>query len=87
MARVQPHHERCTACNLCVLACSFHHEGSFGRRSTSISILKDEDEGRVDIVIHGEDTSEHLACDECRNEHRPLCVDWCPTGALFLLEK
>ena len=50
MPTIETRNERCAACNLCVLACSFHHEKAFGRRGASIDILKNEREGEVEIV-------------------------------------
>ena len=75
-------HGRCGACNLCALACSFHHEGAFGRRNSSIEIIKDEREGEVEIVIFDGAQDDRKPCDGCANEERPLCVQWCPVGAL-----
>lgn len=79
---IEPRHERCGACNLCVLACSFHHEQAFGRRSASIEIVKDEREGEVEIVIFDEARDGRRSCDGCADEDQPLCVQWCPVGAL-----
>ncbi|MDP6342836.1 MAG: hypothetical protein QF578_23790 [Alphaproteobacteria bacterium] len=81
---IEPRHERCGACNLCVLACAFHHEGAFGRRSASIEIHKNEREGEVEIVIFDEPRDGHKACDGCLNEDRPLCAQWCPVRALLI---
>ncbi|MDP6692013.1 MAG: hypothetical protein QF384_21150 [Alphaproteobacteria bacterium] len=84
ISTITPRHQRCGACNLCVLACSFHHEGSFGRRNASIDIIKDEREGEVEIVIFDEARDGRKPCDGCANEERPLCVQWCPVGALAI---
>lgn len=75
--------ERCAACHLCVLACSFHHEGAFGRRGASIDILKNEREGDVEIIIFGEGQNGRKPCDGCVSEDKPLCIVWCPAGALL----
>lgn len=82
VSTILPRHDRCGACNLCVLACSFHHEGAFGRRNSSIEIIKNEREGDVEIVIFDEARHGRRPCDGCTTEERPLCVQWCPVGAL-----
>ncbi len=84
IATIEPRHQRCGACNLCVLACAFHHDGAFGRRNASIDIIKDEREGEVEIVIFDEARDGRKPCDGCANEERPLCVQWCPVGALSI---
>jgi Fe-S-cluster-containing dehydrogenase component len=78
--------ERCGACNLCVLACSYHHVGSFGRRFSSIRIHKDEAEGDVEIAIAAAGDIGGPVCDACPDQEIPLCVSWCPTGALLTRE-
>jgi Fe-S-cluster-containing dehydrogenase component len=86
MSIIQPKHERCAACNLCVLACSFHHEKAFSRRGASIDIIKDEREGEVEVVIFSDAHDGRRPCDDCLNETKPLCVVWCPAGALLVRE-
>ncbi|MBL6946032.1 MAG: hypothetical protein ISR47_05295 [Rhodospirillales bacterium] len=86
MPTIELRHERCAACNLCVLACSFHHEKAFGRRGASIDIVKNEREGEVEIVILDDSRDGRRACDGCTNEETPLCVVWCPVGALLARE-
>ena len=86
MRTIEPRNTRCAACHLCVLACSFHHEGTFGRRASSIRIVKDEAEGTVEVCIAGADGNGPPACDGCVGEAAPLCVEWCPTGALLARE-
>lgn len=75
--------ERCGACHLCVLACSYHHVGAFGRRFSSIRILKDEAQGEVEIAIAAVGDGGGPACDACPDEAMPLCISWCPVGALL----
>ncbi len=84
MTSIEPRHERCGACNLCVLACSFHHVGAFGRRDSSIEIIKDEREGEVEIVIFDNAQTDRQACDGCVDEAMPMCAQWCPVGALAI---
>ena len=82
MSAIQIRPERCGACNLCVLACSFHHIQAFSRRRSSIDILKNETEGSVEIVIREVARDGRIACDGCSEEDSPLCAEWCPVGAI-----
>ena len=86
MRVIEPRNARCAACHLCVLACAFHHEGAFGRRASSIVIVKNEAEGTVEVRIAGAACDGRPACDGCVGEAAPLCVEWCPTGALAARE-
>jgi len=74
--------ERCAACYICELACSFHHEGVFGRRLSSVEIRKDAPTGKVAIAIHGAGAGRRRACDACEGEPKPLCIIWCPVSAI-----
>jgi len=70
---------RCTACGLCELACSFHHFKSFLPDKASISVCMDR-KGRLEITTLP-------TCDLCKNEEMPMCVEFCPTGAVKLINK
>jgi Fe-S-cluster-containing dehydrogenase component len=65
---------RCTACGLCELACSFHHSKSFLPDKASIVICMDR-KGHIEIKTLP-------TCDFCKNEDMPMCVEFCPTGAI-----
>ncbi|MFO8164650.1 MAG: hypothetical protein ACQEQO_03655 [Thermodesulfobacteriota bacterium] len=70
---------RCTACGLCELACSFHHSKSFLPDKASIVICMDR-KGHIEIKTLP-------TCDFCTNEEIPMCMDFCPTGAIKLKNK
>lgn len=62
--------DKCTGCRICEEACSFYHYKQFNPRRSYIQVLKKESEG---IFIP-------MTCQHCG---KPLCVDACPTGALY----
>jgi Fe-S-cluster-containing hydrogenase component 2 len=79
---LRPIPERCAACSICELACTFHHTKAFGRRPSSIAVHKDHVTGEVTIAIHETEAGPRRACDLCAGERVPLCVKWCPVGAV-----
>ena len=77
-------HQRCTGCRACEIACTFHHQGEFGRRGGSLEVRRDSDSGEIELVhILKPDTSRPV-CDLCRGENAPLCVKFCSAGAITL---
>jgi len=74
--------EKCAACDICELACSYHHSQSFSRSLSSIEIHKIESTGKVQISILEAKDPFRKACDRCEGEEIPLCVKWCPVGAI-----
>jgi Fe-S-cluster-containing dehydrogenase component len=62
---------RCVGCRLCELACSFSRHGAFNPAEAAIAVYF-QDDGTLAVVV-SED------CAACR---RPLCVDFCPVGAI-----
>ena len=74
--------EKCGACRICELVCSYHHTKIFGRRPSSIEIYKEPATGDVEFCIHEMDGEGHHACDLCADEPIPLCVKWCPAEAI-----
>ena len=67
--------ERCYGCRTCELACSFHHQGVFGSKLSSIRVGRPNQTGR--IKWHRD-----FSCDSCGAEETPLCVKYCFYGAL-----
>jgi len=74
--------EKCIICNLCVLACSFHHGKVFSRNRSSIEVNVYGKERRIEIVIYGQKEGGRLACDDCKGEREPLCTKYCIPKAL-----
>ncbi|HDR14703.1 MAG TPA: hypothetical protein ENN79_04290 [Desulfobacteraceae bacterium] len=63
--------ERCAGCRLCELACSFARYGHFNPAEAGIQVTF-KDDGTLSVMVNGE-------CNTCR---KPLCVAFCPVGAI-----
>ena len=61
---------RCTACHYCELACSYSHFKVLDISKSNIHLIVEPDSGRREI-IH---------CLHCDNA---LCLEACPTGAIY----
>lgn len=70
--------ELCSGCRACELGCSFHHKRTFSRGNSSVYIKRNEREGIFEITIEGRSP----ACDLCRGERYPMCVQFCSMEAL-----
>lgn len=66
----------CKGCQICELACSFHHTKEFTPENASVRIYFDS-EGGLKVVILP-------TCDLCLNEKIPLCMEFCPSRAIKL---
>jgi len=71
MSDVAVDEARCVGCRLCELACSFGRTGAFDPEAAAIRVTF-RDDGRLSVTV--DDT-----CSACRD---PLCVEFCPVGAL-----
>lgn len=76
--------ERCTGCRICEIVCAYHHKKIFSRKISSIFVRRIERRGEFEITIWEEGKNGRLPCDVCANEKQPLCVKFCPAGALIL---
>ena len=65
----------CVGCRVCELACSFHHKGFFSPEVSSIKISRDNQNGEIGLFIDS-------TCDLCKEEARPLCIEYCVYLAL-----
>jgi Fe-S-cluster-containing hydrogenase component 2 len=77
---IQWNRDRCYACRMCQLVCSFHHTGRFWPDKSSIDVYRKPTEGT--IVWRIEDS-----CDHCQDEPEPLCVTHCKYAALRFAEE
>ncbi len=66
--------ERCTACRACELACSQSKEGAFVPALSRIKVVQFMEQG-----VHVP-----MVCTQC---NRPVCLEACPTEALYLDRK
>ncbi len=76
--------ERCTGCEACELACSYHHKQIFSPSIASIHIQRKEAEGKVDIILYRQAEDGHLACNCPKG--RESCLNFCTEAARDELE-
>lgn len=69
MKRLRVHPDLCLGCQLCVLECSFRHEGVFGLALARLSIRSDEEQCAFTPRV-------------CRQCGKALCLEACPQGAI-----
>ena len=62
---------RCHDCQTCALACSLWHEGECNLNLSRVSVTKDMDRYKFNILV-------------CRHCESPDCVPACPTEALVI---
>lgn len=67
----------CGGCRTCEFACSFHHKDEFNPEISSIKILDKVNEPGYVVLLVEEIDGESKACDFCRKEEVPLCVQYC----------
>lgn len=67
----------CGGCRTCEFACSFHHKDEFNPEISSIKILDKVNEPGYMVLLVEENDGESKACDFCREEKVPLCVQYC----------
>jgi len=69
--------ERCTGCQACVLACSYHHSNVFSlTNKSSIEIFRNNQNGEININYN------QASCDMCPDEEVPLCIQFCAIEAI-----
>lgn len=71
---------RCYACKICQLICSFHHTKAFWPDRSSIIVSRNTQNGFIKWCIDS-------TCDGCKGEDTPLCVKFCVYGALQILNE
>ncbi|HDJ89566.1 MAG TPA: hypothetical protein ENG40_02605 [Thermoprotei archaeon] len=75
---------KCLGCLACVMVCSFHHTKMLNPYYSSIEILRDDDNATIRLKHYKVKENMHYACDRCQGEKRVLCIDICPTEALYI---
>jgi len=72
--------KKCTGCQACVLACSYHRSKTFSIENTScIEVFRNNKNG--DIKIH----LDQSCCDMCEQEEMPLCIQFCASEAIKIV--
>lgn len=70
----------CYGCQICQLACSFHHTRAFWPERSSIFVSRKPQNGVVKWCIDS-------TCDGCKDEDQPLCVKYCIYGAIKTINR
>jgi Fe-S-cluster-containing dehydrogenase component len=68
---------RCTGCRSCEIACSYHHQKTFGPSDSSIRIFRNDKNGEIEYVLTE-------TCDLCPDKNIPFCVSVCTRRALCI---
>ena len=76
------HPEKCTGCRICELACAYHFERKFSRKTCSIRVKRNEEKGQFVPFIYREAQNNIKACNFCNGEEQPLCIKYCPVEAI-----
>ena len=66
--------KKCQGCQSCMMACSLVHEGEANLSLARIQVMQN-------ILRNWPDDIKIVQCRQCAN---PLCVQACPTGALYI---
>ena len=77
--RIKRDAAKCYGCRTCELVCSFHHRRVFSPELSSISVHRNNRNGKI---IWSVDSS----CDSCKSEADPFCVEFCTYEALKEVE-
>jgi len=67
----------CGGCRTCEMACSFHHRGEFVPSVSSLKVLDNRSEPGYSVLIVEETDGQSLACDGCKDQELPLCIEYC----------
>ncbi|MEN6327907.1 MAG: hypothetical protein ABFD18_17080 [Syntrophomonas sp.] len=61
----------CRSCCACMLACSFHHHSVFSKELSSIQVISEFTEDKINWTV------DYSSCDLCKGEENFLCVQYC----------
>ena len=67
--------EKCTGCQACEMACSFHFAKVFSHTLSAIHVQRDNKNGEIIAVISSK-------CDLCSDLPNPLCIQFCAPKAI-----
>ena len=84
---------KCTGCQACAVACSYHHRRIFNPRIASLKVYRNGKRGKASVAVICEDSpeqqrGERIPCDGCEGEAGlPLCIWYCGAGAIAVRER
>lgn len=64
----------CNGCEGCLSMCSLVRSGSFSKEAAHITVVRDDFSGYQEALV---------ACDGSPCGGKPVCAEFCPTGALL----
>ncbi len=74
--------KKCTGCQACVLACSYHYSKTFSIENAScIEVFRNNKNGDIKVNI------DRSCCDMCAQEEMPLCIQFCASEAIKIVRK
>ena len=72
--------KKCTGCQACVLACSYHSSKTFSIENAScIEVFRNNKNGDIKVNI------DRSCCDMCAQEEMPLCIQFCASEAVKIV--
>jgi carbon-monoxide dehydrogenase iron sulfur subunit len=73
--------KKCTGCQACVLACSYHRSKTFSIENIScIEVFRNNKNGDIKINL------DQCCCDMCEQEEMPLCIQFCASEAIKIVK-
>ena len=71
---------KCTGCQACVIACSYHRSNIFSIGGGScIEVNRDNKEGIIEIIY------DSFCCDMCEGDDGPICIKFCSPQAIRII--
>ncbi len=73
----------CGNCKTCEIACCYHHTGEFSWAPSSFRVKENPNGKSYLILIAETNEGKEVACDGCKQEELPLCVEVCEEAEML----